>query len=124
MPASTLTPFAGQKYLSLESYRKDGSPVRTPVWFAQDNGTLYVYTEENSGKMKRIRRNPRVRIAPCDMRGKITGDWVDAEARICAPEEAARGNRLLDRKYWLKKIFNITSKLRRQGRVVLAIQPS
>jgi len=122
MTASTLAQFADQKYLSLESYRKDGSTVRTPVWFAAENGTLYVYTEEDSGKMKRIRRNPRVRIAPCDIRGKVKGDWMDAEARVCAPQEAARGNHLLDRKYWLKMLFNITSKLRRQRRVVLAIQ--
>jgi PPOX class probable F420-dependent enzyme len=122
MNAPTLAQFAGKKYLSLESYRKDGSPVRTPVWFAEDNGTLYVYTEEDSGKMKRIRRNPRVRIAPCDMRGNLKGDWMDAEARICGPEEAARGNRLLDRKYWLKMLFNFTSKLRRKKRVLLAIK--
>jgi uncharacterized protein len=124
MNASALAQFADQKYLSLESYRKNGSPVRTPVWFAEENGTLYVYTEEDSGKMKRIRRNPRVRIAPCDMRGNLKGDWVDAEARVCGPEEASRGNHLLDRKYPLKMLFNIFSRLRRQKRVVLAIKRS
>jgi uncharacterized protein len=124
MNASALAQFADQKYLSLESYRKNGSPVRTPVWFAEENGTLYVYTEEDSGKMKRIRRNPRVRIAPCDMRGNLKGDWVDADARICGPEEANRGNHQLDRKYPLKMLFNIFSRLRRQKRVVLAIKRS
>ena len=87
----------------MESFRKNGNGVRTPVWFAGDpvNGqprTLYIYSEVDSGKAKRIRRNSRVRIAPCDMRGKVLGDWIEARAEIVTDEEAERGLRLLNAK--------------------------
>src|SRR5207237_5140328 len=73
---------------------------------------LYVYTLADAGKAKRLRNNPRARIAPCDMRGRVTGEWADAEARFVQGEEATRANDLLDRKYWKKTFFNITIKLR------------
>src|SRR5437016_456018 len=99
--------FAGHKYLNLETFKKDGTGVKTPVWFAADSSSsldsndarLYVYTIGVSGKVKRIRNNPRVKIAPCDMRGKVLGDWVDAQAQIVTGEEDARGVRLLNKKY-------------------------
>jgi uncharacterized protein len=78
--------FAGQQYLNLETFKKSGIGVKTPVWFAQDPATeldsngasLYVYTIGASGKIKRIRNNSKVAIAPCDVRGGLNGDWVDA----------------------------------------------
>ena len=77
-----LTPFVGQRYLNLESFKRDGTPIRTPVWFAEDHGILYVYTLANTGKVRWIRRNPRIRLAPCTMRGKVIGPWEEAEATI------------------------------------------
>ena len=75
--ANPFAAFEGQKYLSLETFRKNGEGVRTPIWFAaeKDGGAavLYIYTIADTGKVKRIRNNPRVRIAPCDMRGNVTG---------------------------------------------------
>ena len=65
MSSQSLDPFAGQRYLNLESYKRDGTPVQTPVWFAEEEGVLYVYTLANAGKVKRIRRDPHIRIAPC-----------------------------------------------------------
>jgi len=117
-----LAPFANQKYISLETYRKNGQAVRTPVWFAESNGQLYVYTLADAGKAKRLRNNPRASIAPCDMRGRVTGEWADAEARFVQGEEATRANALLDYKYWMKRFFNLTSKLRRTPRVVIALK--
>ena len=73
--------------------------------------------------MKRIRNNSHVRIAPCDVRGNVKGDWVEATARIASEEEAQHGNRLLDQKYWLKRIFKITSKLSGKKRAVIIIEP-
>jgi PPOX class probable F420-dependent enzyme len=126
---SSFDVFQRNKYLSLESFRKNGQGVRTPVWFAGDPaiGTpqkLYVYSEADSGKAKRIRRNSRVRIAPCDMRGKLLGDWIEARAEIVADEEAGRGMRLLNGKYvpW-KQLLDFFSKFKRRGRVVFAIHP-
>src|SRR5215475_4565208 len=79
MPNPNLTPFVGQRYLNLESVKRDGTPVQTPVWFAEEQGVLYVYTLANAGKVKRIRRNPRIRLAPCTMRGTAIGPWMEAE---------------------------------------------
>ena len=74
----------GQKYINLETFRKNGQGVRTPVWFAgePEQGVpekLYVYSTADSGKAKRIRNNPRVRVAPCDVRGKLFGEWIPVE---------------------------------------------
>src|SRR5260370_23304631 len=76
--------FAGHKYLNLETFKKSGQGVKTPVWFAAEpsveldsnDAKLYVYTIGVSGKVKRIRNNPRVNVAPCDMRGELKGGWV------------------------------------------------
>jgi hypothetical protein len=115
--------FAKAKYLSLESFRKTGVGVRTPVWFAQDGNSFYVYTLPDSGKMKRIRNNPKIRVAPCNMRGDLRGAWVDARARICTGDEVARGQALLIQKYRLaKRIGDFFSRLRGRTQVILAIE--
>lgn len=123
MSNDKLAQFANQKYLSLATYKKDGTAVPTPLWFAQEGRVFYVYTLANAWKVKRIRNNPRARIAPCDVRGKIKGEWVDAEARILDQSESEKVHRLLDQKYgWQKMIGNIISKLRKLERVTIAIQ--
>ena len=119
-----LAPFAGHKYLSLETFRKSGVGVKTPLWFAEKDGELLLYTLADSGKIKRIRNNSRVRVAPSDMRGKVLGDWMDGQARILPPDQAAEANRLLNQKYWLKRLFDWTSKLRGTPRVYLAVRPT
>src|SRR5215510_11774804 len=98
MSNENLAQFARRKYINLESYRRDGSGVRTPLWFVEDNGVLYFYTVAHSYKVNRIRNNPRVRVVPCDMRGKVKGDWVDATARRLDEAEARHANELLNRK--------------------------
>lgn len=79
--------FQGEKVISLETYRRNGEPVRTPVWFLEENGTLYVHTDDSTGKVKRIRRNPKVRVAPSHFRGKPKAEYVDARAEL----ETSRG---------------------------------
>jgi len=114
--------FAGERYLTLETYRKNGTPVRTPLWFAQAGDVLYVYSLAATGKVKRIRRNPRVRVAPCTFRGRPTGAWVEATARIEDAEGAARGHQLLRQKYgWQKALGDLGNRLRPRQRVVLTI---
>src|SRR5271170_213396 len=111
------SPFAGKKYLSLESFRKNGQGVPTPVWFAEDGGILYVYSEAAAGKIKRIRNNPRVRVAPCDARGRLKGDWVEGTARILEGQEAAHAEELLTAKYGLiKRLANFFWKFRPRPR--------
>ena len=103
---------ASKKYLSLETYRKSGAGVRTAVWFAAapieaGDVKLYVYTTADSGKAKRLRRDNAARIATCDARGNVTGPWIDARATIVSGDEAERGMRLLNRKYWpIKQILD------------------
>ena len=76
-----LETFSRQQYLNLETFRKSGVGVRTPVWFVQDGETIYVRTIANSGKVKRIRNKGLVNIAPCKVDGALLGDWQPASAR-------------------------------------------
>ncbi|MDP9160535.1 MAG: PPOX class F420-dependent oxidoreductase [Acidobacteriota bacterium] len=94
----------GQKYLSLTSYRKTGVAVPTPVWFGEDGDQLFVVSRSDSGKSKRIRNRPQVLIAPCTIRGKITGPEFEARARILPEQEWARAKSLIHKKYWLSRL--------------------
>jgi len=122
------------KYLSLTSFRRDGSGVATPVWFVSDNGHLAVETDANSYKVRRIRRDPHVRIAVCDARGRLRGAAVDAEARILPDSERERVERLLARKYRIDRftvlpLYRLVMRLRgrrpqeRATPVAIAIAP-
>jgi PPOX class probable F420-dependent enzyme len=123
MSDEKLAQFRGQKYLSIESYRKTGLAVATPVWFAEGDGVFYVYSLANAGKVKRIRNNPRVRVMPCDFRGQPKGVWVNAEARIADAATGARGHQLLNKKYGLmKRVGDFFSKLRKRERAVITIR--
>jgi PPOX class probable F420-dependent enzyme len=95
--------FAGQKVVSLESYKKSGEAVRTPLLFVAHEGVLYMRTPLQSWKVKRIRNNPRVRIAPSDMQGKVRGTWVEGQAEIYHESEMAWVNKLSKQKYGLTK---------------------
>ncbi len=124
MSNEKLAQFTGQKYLNLESFRKNGQAVRTPLWFAEGEGVLYFYTVAHSYKVKRLRNNSRVRIAPCDVRGKLKGDWIEATARLLDAAESRRADELLNRKYgWQKRTLNLLAKLRGHQRAAFAIQP-
>ncbi len=101
-----LAPFSNRKYLNLVTYRRSGAAVPTPMWFVEEDGVLYVRTPARSGKVKRLRNNPRVRVVPSDGRGNPKGAWIDGRARIIDGAEAERANRLLYRKYgWRKKLI-------------------
>jgi PPOX class probable F420-dependent enzyme len=95
---------AGKKYLSLASFRKNGQMVRTPLWFAEQDGKLYFMTRDDSWKYKRIRNHPRVRAAACTMRGHIIGPDVEGRARVLEPWEFPLAKRALERKYWLMRL--------------------
>jgi PPOX class probable F420-dependent enzyme len=127
-----MSQFARAKYLNLETSKRDGTPVRTPVWFAHEHnerdepgaGPMYLYTLAEAGKVKRIRREPRVRIAPCNITGKLRGEWIPARATIVTdPAEIRRGHELLDRKYFRKRLFNLYRRLRPAPIAIIAVQP-
>jgi PPOX class probable F420-dependent enzyme len=94
----------GQKYISLGTFRKSGAKIATPVWFGEDGDKLFVMTLSKMGKTKRIRNNPQVTVAPCTMRGKVTGPEVAALARILPQEEQAHARLTINRKYLLARL--------------------
>ncbi|HXR16340.1 MAG TPA: PPOX class F420-dependent oxidoreductase [Terriglobales bacterium] len=99
-----------QRYISLTTVRKSGDAVATPVWFGEQNDKLYVMTRSDSGKYKRIRNNPQVRIAPCTIRGKITGPDFTASARILPAGDWPGASKTIKKKYWLARIPFVWSK--------------
>jgi PPOX class probable F420-dependent enzyme len=94
----------GQKYISLATFRKTGVPVYTPIWFAEEGDRLYFMTGSKLGKVKRLRNNPQVKIAPCTIRGRITGPEFAATARILPLADAGRVQRAIKAKYWLARV--------------------
>jgi PPOX class probable F420-dependent enzyme len=94
----------GQKYISLTTYRLIGIGVRTPIWFGEENGKLYFMTNSKSGNVKRLRNDLKVKIAPCTIRGKVTGPDSSAIARVLHPQEFAHARALINKKYWLARI--------------------
>jgi len=128
-----LAGFTGQKYLNLETFKKSGDGVKTPVWFAAEpsakldstEAKLYVYTIGVSGKVKRIRNNPRVNVAPCNASGKVKGEWVSARAEIVTGVAAQRGMELLNKKYvpW-KQMLDFFASFRKRERTVFVIRPA
>ena len=114
-----MKPFDG-KYLSLTSFKRDGTGVATPVWFVNDNGHLLVETDADSYKVKRIRRDAHVRIALCNARGSIQSEPVDADARILPEDERRRVERLVSQKYRIDRytvypLYRLVMRLRGQS---------
>jgi len=92
------------QYINLTTYRKDGTPVVTPVWGSEERGTIYIETSATAGKVKRIRREPHVTVSPCTARGVVTGQVVMAHARIVETAAEARiADGALQRKYGIKR---------------------
>ncbi len=115
---------AGHTFMSLTTFRKHGQPVPTPVWFAQTDKKLYVITEANAGKVKRIRGNAQVEVAPCDVSGKLLGDSVEAMARILPPDQIQMAKHALNQKYgWQKRGWDLMNRLRGKDMLYLEIMP-
>jgi PPOX class probable F420-dependent enzyme len=98
---TTIDTLGTAKYLSLTTFRADGTPVATPVWLVRDGDALRVITQGDSGKVKRLRRTSRVLVAPCDARGRLAGAQVEGEAHLQDVEETARTQRLITERYGL-----------------------
>jgi hypothetical protein len=104
---------AAERYVSLATFRRDGREVRTPVWIARDGRDLVVYTNARSGKAKRLRNDERVRLAPCDARGKPRGEWVEARGRLRdEPSARERGLEAIRHKYgWQARLVLLGARL-------------
>jgi len=100
-----------QKYISLETYRKNNQPVKTPVWFVIKDNLVYVVTREQTGKVKRLRNNLQVKFALCTMRGKVTGEWISGTVKILSEQETKEAVKIRDKKYgFMAKIAKFASK--------------
>ena len=122
MTDDKLAQFSAQRYVNLETYRRNGEGVRTPLWFVEDSGVLYMRTPAASAKVKRIRNNPHVRLVPSDVRGNPKGVWIDGEATLIEAAEAEWVNQLVKRKYGLFKwLIDIRSRFKGTQYVVIAV---
>ena len=130
MPAADLT---RERYVSLATFRRNGAEVRTPIWFAvvpgeQGDATLWVVTGGDSGKVKRLRHTPRVRVAPSDVRGIVHGPWREGTARIADdPEAIAQAHAMLRAKYgWQVTLLDffswLSGRIRRRAWLEIALR--
>jgi len=124
---STLADLGAAKYVLLTTFRKDGRGVPTPIWAVPYDDGLAVWTPVDTGKLKRIRRDGRVTVAPCTFGGETTGETVEAQARIGDRADTDRVRKALRRKYGLTGWVTVFgSKLRRgaDGTVAVLITPA
>jgi hypothetical protein len=122
MSADNLSDLSKFKYITIETFRKNGAGVRTPIWFIIYQVLIYFRTDVNSGKIKRIRNNPHVRIAPCDIRGNLKGNWFDGKVKFADSTESSITYSMIDKKYgFITTLIRIFNKIRRTNPVVIAI---
>jgi len=116
--------FDNQKYVNLETFRTNGEGVKTPVWFVHEADTIYIWTEAESWKVKRIRRNRNIRITPCKSMGEPTGRWVDAIAETDdSLEEQQNVRNLMRKKYGLAfRFFELAGKLKKTEYTTLRVK--
>ena len=123
----SLSSLGNPKYIALETFRRSGEGVKTPVWTVQKDGKLLVWTQGDSWKVKRARNNPRVRVAKCDMRGNVEGSWVEGVVSSISDEEDVKKmmSRQLRRKYpFMVAFVSLVAFVRREnwGQVVVEIE--
>ena len=111
----TLERLGDAQYLLLTTFRRDGTAVPTPVWSVRDGDSLLVWTVGDSGKVKRIRRDGTVTVAPCTVRGRPKADPVPANAILLGPEGGAEAREMIKKKYGLQGRLFVWSSVRRRG---------
>jgi uncharacterized protein len=116
----------GRKYALLTTFRRSGEGVPTPVWFGlDDDGRMYFRTESHVGKVKRIRRDGRVLVAPCTVRGRPRGPAAEGRARVLAPEDADRAERAIQANYGLgRRVYEGAGSMANVDLVYVEITPA
>jgi PPOX class probable F420-dependent enzyme len=121
-PLESPKPFDNHQYINVETFRKSGVGVRTPVWFVEHNGELCFATEAGSSKVKRLRRNAAVMVAPCQPNGDLLGSWHPARARFLTADETRGVKKVYARKYGVMKFFfDVMGLFRKSERVFIAL---
>ena len=120
-----LEPFVRQKYVLLTTYRRDGTPVGTPMNIVVDGDRAFVRTWDTTWKLKRIRNNPEVEVAPSTLRGKPTGPAIHARARVLDGDESAHAGRSIARKHPVLHGFLVplVHRLRRNETIHIELMP-
>jgi len=132
MPDERLAALRNETYISLTTFRRDETAIPTPMWFALDGERILIWTSPTSGKVKRIRNNPHVTVAPCTARGKVTGAAFSATATFLPDREAAHANDLMNAHYGFQKrlldgvkwLIGTVRRTRKTGNGFLVIIPA
>lgn len=114
-------------YIALETFKKNGQGVSTPVWVIGKKDQLYVWTDGDSWKVKRIRNNARVRVCKCDRQGGVESDWIEAEARVLAEDDQEMRGQLAKKYGLMYQFFSLMGRITRRNssRVVIEVyQPT
>ncbi len=129
MDAAALESLDRERYLNVATFRRSGVAVETPVWAARRGDAFYVFTGGESGKVKRLRNDPRIRVAPCDVRGRVRGPWRHGRARLVQDESTIElAYAALRRKYgWQLRVVDwlsrITGRIRVRAMLELRLDP-
>ncbi|MER7175343.1 PPOX class F420-dependent oxidoreductase [Streptomyces mesophilus] len=128
MTSDALEALGRSRYISLTTYRKNGTPVSTPVWVVGDGTLLYVWTKTDTWKVKRLRNDKRVVVTECDVRGRVAEGAVSAEgtATLLEESEMPKVRRLLSRKYkwqyWMVDYPAMIARLGKRPHTGIAVQ--
>lgn len=122
---TTIAEIAKAEYVLLTTFKKDGTGVGTPLWAARDGDGLVVWTPTDTWKVKRLRRNSRVTVAPCDFRGNVKGETVEGKGEILDAAATENARKLIAKKYGIKGYIGIIgSKIRRGSSGTIGIRVS
>jgi PPOX class probable F420-dependent enzyme len=122
MSSDKISQLAEHKYINLETYKRNGQPVRTPVWFVINDGQIFVTTRPETGKVKRLKNNQAVKIMPCGMKGDPKGEWISATARFANETESENAVKLRNKRYGIRAKLVGVFAYRGIKPVVIAIQ--
>ncbi|HXW01910.1 MAG TPA: PPOX class F420-dependent oxidoreductase [Candidatus Nitrosotenuis sp.] len=122
MSSDKIAQLAEHKYVNLETYKKNGQPVRTPVWFVINDGQIFVTTRPDTGKVKRLKNNQAVKIMPCGMKGESKGEWISGTARFANDSESENAVKLRNKRYGMRAKLVGMFAYRGIKPVVIAIQ--
>ncbi|GAA1295536.1 PPOX class F420-dependent oxidoreductase [Planotetraspora silvatica] len=105
-----------EKYVSVVTFRRNGTPVATPIWVVPDGDALAIWTGAGTGKVKRVRNNPEVTVTPCDVRGNVRGESAGGRAEVMSAEDTERVRGLIIKKYGLVGWLTVRGSRLRRGR--------
>lgn len=126
LDAQAFKELARARAMLLTTFKRDGTPVSSPVWFVIRDGAIWISTNSSSGKAKRLRRDSRVQFAPCTQRGRATGPTYEGRARFMTPDETRAAFRALRRRYLLLDVIfkTINRLMGKSDEIGIAIAPA